>query len=279
MRRFHISRRGFVLGAAATAGALATDAFAIEGRRVHITRHDVEIPGLPDALDGVRIAQVTDMHLHGGLHAAARATMELIQEEKPEITLLTGDACERQRYLSDVTTFTRECRGSVATLALMGNWEYFVDITPMQAKAAYGAAGAELLVNQSRRIEIGNASLSIIGLDDPVRGTPNLYQTLKYAQPADIAIWAYHAPGFADLIPPGLAPSPTFMLSGHTHGGQIRLPFVPPFLPFGSGRFVQGWYRDTLAPLYVSRGIGTTTIRARFRCPAELPIFVLKRST
>jgi Predicted phosphohydrolases len=113
MRSFPFSRRGFLLGAAATAGALATDAFGIEGRRVYITRHDVEIPGLPDALDGLRIAQVTDMHLHGGLHAAARATMELIQTEKPEITLLTGDACEHQSYLPDVTTFTRECRGSL----------------------------------------------------------------------------------------------------------------------------------------------------------------------
>ncbi|HSR90132.1 MAG TPA: metallophosphoesterase [Gemmatimonadales bacterium] len=277
MRSFHISRRGFLLGAAATAGALATDAFGIEGRRVYITRHDVEIPRLPDALDGVRIAQVTDMHLHGGIHAAARATMELIQTEKPEITLLTGDACEHQSYLPDVTTFTRECRGSVATLALMGNWEYFVDISSTQAEAAYSAAGTELLLNRSRRIEIGNASLNIIGLDDPVRGKPDLQQTLKYALPADIQIWTYHAPGYADLIPPGIGPPPAFMLAGHTHGGQIRPPFIPPLLPVGSGRFVQGWYRDTLAPLYVSRGIGTTTIRARFRCPAELPVFVLRK--
>jgi predicted MPP superfamily phosphohydrolase len=158
----------------------------------------------------------------------------------------------------------------------MGNWEYFVDISPAQAETAYSAAGAELLVNQSRRIEIGNASLNIIGLDDPVRGAPDLQQTLKYALPADIALWTYHAPAYADLIPHGLAPAPAFMLAGHTHGGQIRPPLIPPILPVGSGRFVQGWYHDTLAPLYVSRGIGTTTIRARFRCPAELPVFALR---
>ena len=68
------------------------------------------------------------------------------------------------------------------------------------------------------------------------------------------------------------------ILSGHTHGGQIRLPGLTLYTPPGSGRYVSGWYRDTLAPLYVSRGIGTATIRMRFFCPPELPVFTLRRS-
>ena len=58
----------------------------------------------------------------------------------------------------------------------------------------------------------------------------------------------------------------------------LRIPFVPPLKPLGAGRFLEGWYRDTLAPLYVSHGIGTTAIPARFRCAAELPIFTFRRA-
>ena len=71
-------------------------------------------------------------------------------------------------------------------------------------------------------------------------------------------------------------PAPAAILSGHTHGGQIRLPFYAPYTPYGSGRFVAGWYRDTLAPLYVSRGIGTVTIPARLFCLPELAVFTLR---
>lgn len=274
-----MSRRGILVGAAATAaGVLATDGFAIEARRVYLTRHDIAIPGLPPALDGIRIAQISDVHLHGGMHAAARAAMQLMAAEKPEITLLTGDICEHKDLLPDVIAFTRECLGQFVTLALMGNWEYASGISAEAAKAAYAEAGAQLLVNRTAHLEFGSASINIVGMDDPVRGFPDVGEALNGAIPADVTVWAYHAPGFADQLPRGRTPVPHFMVAGHTHGGQIRPPFMGPLLPFGSGRFVEGWYRDTLAPLYVCRGVGTTTIRARFRCPAELPVFTLRKS-
>ena len=89
-------------------------------------------------------------------------------------------------------------------------------------------------------------------------------------------IWALHAPGYADFIPAGTPAS--LLVGGHTHGGQIRLPLLPAYRPSGSGRFLEGWYDTPSAPFYVSRGVGTTTIRARFRCPAELPLFTLRRT-
>ncbi len=85
-----------------------------------------------------------------------------------------------------------------------------------------------------------------------------------------------HAPGYVDGVPRDLASRPAAILAGHTHGGQVRLPFYTPYTPTGSGRFVAGWYRDTVAPLYVARGIGTIVIPARFFCPPELPIFTLR---
>src|SRR5438445_10875621 len=80
---------------------------------------------------------------------------------------------------------------------------------------------------------------------------------------------------YTTLFRSDVAPRPAAILAGHTHGGQIRLPFYTPYVPYGSGRFVAGWYKDTVAPLYVARGVGTVGIHARLFCPPELPVFTL----
>lgn len=263
--------------AVAAAGAGAVDAFGVEARRVYVTRHDVPVPGLDPRLDGLRIAQVSDVHLHGGgLHAAAVAAIKLLQAERPDIVLHTGDSLEDQESLADITTFARECGTGTCAIAVLGNWEYAAGVTPQDADKAYSAAGVELLVNRTRRVSIGGATLAIVGFDDPVLGVPDLGSALRDSTPADAAIWVFHAPGYADAMERVFGAKPALMLAGHTHGGQIRLPLVPPVTPYGAGRFVAGWYDTEPGRLYVSRGVGTTTIRARFRCPAELPIFTLR---
>ena len=87
-----------------------------------------------------------------------------------------------------------------------------------------------------------------------------------------------HCPQFADLVSPEV-PAPHALLAGHTHGGQLRLPGWTPYTPLGSGRFVEGWYRDAVVPLYVSRGIGTAIVEARLFSVPELPIFTLRATT
>src|SRR2546426_171379 len=141
---------------------------------------------------------------------------------------------------------------------------------------AYGIAGVELLYNSTTRIRVGNASLTVVGIDDPVRGDPDVVAATRGLAGRAPCLWVLHAPGYVDTIHAGVVPRPAAVLSGHTHGGQVRLPFYTPFTPYGSGRFVAGWYRDTLAPLYVSRGIGTVGLPARLFCPPELPIFTLR---
>jgi predicted MPP superfamily phosphohydrolase len=201
MSRSLISRRQFLaasgLGLAGVAGS-ATYAFAAEPRHVELSPHDVPIGDLAPELEGLRILQISDVHLHDGVHPAAQRTIHLAEAARPDITLFTGDMCERTSQLGNLEAMLRACRGRLATLAIMGNWEY-----------AAGISAGRL---------------------------------------------------------------------GHTHGGQIRLPPIPAVTPPGSGRFVAGWYRDTFAPMYVSRGIGTTEIRARFLCPPEAPLFTLRRA-
>lgn len=275
-----MTRRRFLAAAGvglAGVAASTTYGFAAEPRRVALSRHEVPIPGLAAELDGLRIVQVSDLHLHDGLHVAARRTMDLVAEEQPDITLLTGDMCECASQLGALESAIAACRGRLATLLVMGNWEYAAGITPARLAQSADAAGAQLLLNEASVLKVGTAPLAIVGLDDPRAGHADPARALGKVPSGATTLWTFHAPGFADRVPREL-PAPALIVAGHTHGGQIRLPPLPALTPPGSGRFVAGWYRDAFAPLYVSRGIGTTGIRARFLCPPEVPLFTLRRT-
>jgi predicted MPP superfamily phosphohydrolase len=270
-----LSRRRFLAGIGAVSAAIAADAFGYEAHRVLLSQHDVLVGGLPGSLDGLRIAQVSDVHLPGN-QLAARAALEHLDHERPDIVLLTGDMTESAQAMTQVRDFAAESRGSLATIAILGNWEYFAGVQGDASRVAYRQAGVRFLVNDATTVDVGGVPLTFVGLDDVVTGRPDIVAARRSVAPGSTEIWLVHAPIFAEKPPEGVAARPAVLLAGHTHGGQIRLPLLPPLRPVGAGRFLEGWYRDTFAPLYVSRGVGTTGIPARFRCPAELPIFTLR---
>ena len=272
-----ISRRHFLAGIGAAGAAIATDAFGIEANRVYLTQHHLSVPGLPHDLEGLRIAQVTDVHFPGN-RIAADAALEHLSRERPDIVLLTGDMTESPKALTLVRDFAANARGTLATVALLGNWEYRAGVEGDPARDTYLKAGVPLLVNASETIAVGGSLLSLVGLDDATAGRPDLIAARRDVPRGASEIWMIHSPIFAERAPESVSARPMMLLAGHTHGGQIRLPLLPPVKPIGAGRFLEGWYRDTFAPLYVSRGVGTTGIPARFRCPAELPIFTLGRA-
>ncbi len=210
------------------------------------------------------------------MHRPARATLELLARERPHLVALIGDICNRRVDLPDLVAFAGRARGTVATVATLGNWEHDAGIDRSTAEKAYGLESVELLYNSTTRVRVGNATLAVVGIDDPVLGYPDVAAAVRDVGVGDLAVWVLHAPGYVDSVPRDRFPRPAAIISGHTHGGQVRLPLYTPYTPHGSGRFVAGWYRDTLAPLYVSRGIGTVFIPARLFCPPELPIFTLR---
>ncbi len=274
-----LSRRRFLALSVGALGAAALgDGFLIEPTAIEVTRHDVPVPGLPPDLDGFTIACVTDVHLHDGINRPARATIERLARERPHLVALIGDICNHHHDLEHLVAFARQARGTVATVATLGNWEHDAGIDRRTAERAYGQAGVELLFNSTARVRLGTATLTVVGIDDPVMGRPNVVAAARGLDGREPCVWVVHAPAYVDRISPAIVPRPAAIISGHTHGGQVRLPFYTPYTPYGSGRFVAGWYRDTLAPLYVSRGIGTVTLPVRLFCPSELPIFTLKRS-
>lgn len=272
-----VSRRTFLVGLAAGGAGLSVDAFGIEPRRVQLTRHDVPVPGLLPALDGVTVAQISDTHLPGNV-AAAEAALAIIARERPEIVLLTGDIIDRHYALSTLHDFASQARGTVATYAILGNHEYAYNIARAEAEREYGRAGVQLLVNGVGRADVRGGSVEVVGFDDYIMGAPDesLMQVERAA--ADLRFWMVHEPGFAWRVPAAAPSAPTMILAGHTHGGQVRIPGMPPVLPQRAGGFVEGWYRTPPVPLYVSRGVGTSGIPARLLCPPEVPLFTFRRA-
>jgi hypothetical protein len=267
------TRRRFLRATGAAGAAFAVDACGIEPPRVELTRHEIAVPASAVGLDGMRIAQVSDTHLTGNRRAAER-TAELIDRERPDIVVLTGDICEDAAGLEALTALAGAVRGSAATVAIYGNWERKARIPESSLARAYERGGTELLVSRAVTVARASARLRLVGLDDARYVAPDLERALA-GPTGEAEIWLVHCPQYADLIPDHVAP-PHALLAGHTHGGQVRLPGWVPYTPPGSGRFVEGWYRDARAPLYVSRGIGTAVVEARFCCRPELPIFTLR---
>jgi predicted MPP superfamily phosphohydrolase len=273
-----LSRRRFLetagLGAATVTAGGVVRVVDRDTRDVEVTRHVLSVPGLPAAFDGELLAQISDVHLPFN-QAAAERTLELIRDLRPAFVALTGDLLEQREALPQAVEFARAATARArASWLVLGNWEYVAGVTAQDAERAFTPIGVEVLANRTATIRMGGGALAIAGLDDPFGSGPDPRATLAGVPYDAPTIWLLHEPGYVDGVPgrPGAAA----VLAGHTHGGQIRIPLVPAVTPTGSGRFVAGWYRDTPVPLYVSRGVGTTTIRARFRCRAELPVFTLR---
>jgi len=273
-----LSRRNFLLASGAglaAAGAVGTDSFVWATHRFEVSRHQVPIPGLSAALAGLKIVHLTDLHFLTDLHLPGQVAMQLVAAEQPDITLVTGDLTENAQLMPEIETFLDAVRGRLATVVTMGNWEYLVGVSPEMLGRSAARAGATFLFNRSLVVESHGDRLGIVGLDDPRLGFPDPETALRGVPAGIPTIWAFHAPGYADLLMRRPYPRPVLVLSGHTHGGQILLPLAPVITPTASGRFISGWYRDTFAPMYVNRGVGTSGIRARFRCPPEVAVFTL----
>ena len=270
------TRRQFLQSAAALAGGIFIADAALEARGLVITRYDVPSPTLPPALDGMRIAHLTDLHLPC---AAADRAAEVIGAEGVDLVVITGDTISRRKQLHLVTPYVARVRGRFGTYAVRGNNDHWARVPLPTLSSAYAAAGATLLENANAVVPFNHSALQLVGLDDPGVGHPDIAAAWRGADRELPTLWLMHGPGFIDRIdrqtlqlPPAL-----LVLAGHTHGGQIRGPGCTPVVPRGSGRFRQGWYDAALGRVYISRGIGTSVVPLRFLCPPELPIFTLRR--
>ena len=271
LHRRPLSRRRFLsLGAAGLAAAGLADIFWVEP-------HGVRIEALAQATGQrggtVRAVQISDLHLND-LGDYFREVADLVTGLAPDFIVVTGDFLEEERNLRGVLAFLRLLRAAHGIFAVQGNWEYWARLEGDNLRRQFLGAGVQLLINERADLEANGQRLSILGLDYP-SASYQLRQLQAQADPGRFNLLLSHVPAFAHEV---LDRHIGLILCGHTHGGQVRLPLLPPlFLPRFTGRFVAGLYRvgQHNTPLYVNRGIGTSILPIRMLCRPEITLIEL----
>jgi uncharacterized protein len=269
-----MSRRRFLLGGATLAtGLLVADAAWLEPQAVRVDRLCLRLDRMP-AGRSLRLVQLSDLHLRE-CNDYFQGIAAQVNRLQPDLILLTGDYVDRNRNLDGVLEFLGQLRAAHGIVAVQGNWEYWARIEGDRLRRRFDRVGVRLLINQRHDVTLSGAPVSILGVDYPASGDQVAHMR-RIANRKRINILLSHVPAFAhDLLGDGIA----LILCGHTHGGQVRLPLLPPlYLPRFSGPFVSGLYHTETAglPLYVSRGLGTSTLPIRFMCPPEITLVELR---
>ena len=235
-------------------------------------RFRIPVPDLPERLRGFRFTQASDLHLprvHSGVDRLAQA----INEQEPEAVFLTGDYVNRSHRLEPVLHLLSCLRTRFGVWAVMGNWERNWRMDEATIRREFSARGATLLNNEAQPVIPGDQALYVAGVDDALSGQPDLAQALAGVPESAAKILLSHHPSVG--LRAG-AHGVVLSLTGHTHGGQIRVPGVPLvwMVPLEQ-RYLAGLFDLGGSYLYVTRGLGTTGPRFRFRAPSEIATFTL----
>ena len=268
-----LSRRRFFQWAALSLGGVALgNAFLREPTALQVERVEIPLPKAPSGRQ-VRIVQLSDTHIQE-FRPYSRRVAEAANALQPDIILLTGDYIEESRNLPGALAFLRLLQAPAGIFAVQGNWEYWARIEGEPLRRHFEKIGITLLINQRQDVEAGGMDLSFFGLDYPSRES-DLMTLQKQVDSRRVNLLLSHVPAFNHE---GLDGSIDLICCGHTHGGQVRLPFLSPlYLPRYTGGFVSGLYRvgPASTPLYVNRGIGTSLLPVRFLCRPEITLFDL----
>ena len=285
----HWSRRKFLKAGAvvgASALVLGTDSVVFEANDPRLVRLEIPLTRLPASLDGFTIAQLSDLHYDEHFSAVPiRKAVSIVNGLQPDLIALTGDFATVPAfsdYLHNAkkgAAAAEPCALAIASLrarygvfAILGNHDH--DSDPDRVIAALMSQGIQLLRNASHPIEAAGARLWLAGVDDVLTGKPDLDVSLKGIPRSEPVVLLAHEPDYADQA---AAYPVDLQLSGHSHGGQVRLPLIgAPFLPDLAKKYPWGLRRVGPLTLYTNVGLGTIRIAARLNCPPEVTLITLR---
>lgn len=266
--------------ATAALSALASAAVAVNARyrqpyRPVLERISLPVPAGHEVLAGLRIGFLTDTHVGPFVTPTdTQRAVSMLAAESPDLVLLGGDyVSESPRYAGPAATVLGELVtvARLGCLAVLGNHDLSTDLA--KVTCALAAVGIRVLRNESVMIPAPGGPLWIAGIDETVLGRADVAKTFSPipAGAAVIALW--HEP---DEAAQAAAHGAFAQLSGHTHGGQVRLPGIGPLvLPPGGRRYPAGHYQIDGMHLYVARGAGVYRPAVRLNCPPEVTIVSL----
>lgn len=277
-----MNRREFLkIGGLALGGGLltATSHLAIndEAQNPVVDRVPVRIKNLHPALENFTMLQMSDLHLYPMTQPSLiKKSVDLANSLHPDLVVLTGDyVWQDLEAIHELAPLLAGLDAKQGVFSTLGNHDYWLDagvITEAMEKA-----GLPVLVNQGISIQQGRGSFFLAGLDDGWSGRPDLNATLERMKNGEPVVLLCHEPDLADRYTHDGRVS--LQLSGHTHGGQIRVPGLGAMiLPYLGRKYDLGLYKVGDMLLYTNRGIGVISEPVRYNCPPEITQFVFSRA-
>ena len=280
-----ITRRSFIAAAGAAGLGLATYAGTHARHEYQVLDRTFPIRNLPSAFQNFRIVQMSDIHLEE--YTEPYFLERMVAQTNalgPDLVLITGDYISRGPRPFPVAWRAAGLGAEILStlkapqrFGILGNHD--VGVGADHVIAPLEAHGTPILVDSYTPLERGQDVLWLCGSDDAGTRKPDLNFAIP-AHPGAPVLFMCHEPDYVDkVVQHPRFPLIDLMLSGHTHGGQIRLPYVGPLIlpPMGQ-KYVEGLFHFGHMQMYVNRGIGTVGLPFRLNCPAELTHITLIRA-
>jgi uncharacterized protein len=245
-------------------------------------RQNFALARWPERLDGFTIALLSDFHYdpYFSVHPL-RAAVPMVNQLHPDLVVLAGDFVTVPTFgdprkgasaAEPCARLLRQMTAPYGLLAVLGNHDQ--DTDPEHVTRTLEAENIHVLANESQAIEHNGARFWLAGVNDVFSSTADVPQTLRGIPADEAVVLLAHEPDFADTVsrfPVDL------QLSGHSHGGQIRIPLLPPlYLPKLARKYFLGTYHVGPLTLYTNAGLGTVDVPVRLHCPPEITLLTLR---
>jgi len=233
-----------------------------------IKRVQLSIRNLPEAFEGYRIAVLSDFHIYPyTTRKLVQKAIVLANSLKPDLGVYLGDyVWKDDEAIFDLAPILSTLNATDGIYSILGNHDYWLNVETI--KKGLLESRIPVLINQGISLNKGSGLVNLIGLDDGWSGNPDL-KTAAEGLPGEApAILLLHEPDLADRY--SFDPRIFLQLSGHTHGGQVRINNQPIISPYLGEKYNLGLYQVGKMWLYTNGGIGTISVPLRYNCPPEV---------
>jgi predicted MPP superfamily phosphohydrolase len=239
-----------------------TNSVSIENVKIYLKR-------LPKELDGFRIVHLSDIH-HSPFTGIdyISGIVKISNFLEPDIFVLTGDYVSHEvEYIEPVARVLGQLRAKYGTYACLGNHDHWTNANLVVEH--FNRVGIRVLNNEGFRFRANDAEFWLCGVDDYMVGKTDIKSALKGSREDEFKLLLAHNP---QVVRFAVRHGVDLMLSGHTHGGQIRLKPKRKYFP---RRLKDGLLRYHDTQVYITRGIGTVIVPLRYQCPPEISLLEL----
>jgi hypothetical protein len=253
---------------------LAIDGFIVEPNWIEVGRSVEYLPGLRAGASDFTLVHLSDLHI-ARLGFRERRAIDIVNAARPDVIVVTGDLTASGGSPQALTGFLAALHARDGKFAVWGNHDYWDGSATTWGPEAVRRGGFTILDNANQRVAFPGGRVVVAGIDDPVTGRDNLKKAMQSVSRRDVCLLLAHSPevvrslGNWDI---------DLVLAGHTHGGQLRFPWIGAlWIPYGTRDYLDGWYDvGGGARLHVNRGLGWSWIPVRFLCRPRIDRITLR---